>query len=371
MPVTFGRKDRPKGDIMVQPLARITPQKVAVPIAKVVNQLTSREKAAIVVRLLLSEGASLPLASLPEHMQAALTEQMAQMRMVDRETMQMVAEEFLTEVESVGLSFPGGIEGALSILDGHISPNAASRLRRLAGASGKIDPWERIVLLTPDRLIAVLEEEASEIGAVLLSKLPVPRAAELLGKLPGDRARRIAHAVSMTTDIDPDTVRRVGLALLTQIESQPPRAFETVPDERVGAILNAATSGVRDRLLDDLSQEDQSFAEKVRKRIFTFGHIPVRVAPRDVPTLLRAVEQPVLITALQGAKGDLAEVADFIFANISKRMAEALTEQIAEALPSSTREIEAAQASVIEALRQMAEAGEIRFLSEHEEEEAL
>jgi hypothetical protein len=41
----------------------------------------------------------------------------------------------------------------------------------------------------------------------------VPKAADLLGRLPGERARRIAHAVSMTGNVDPETVRRIGLSL--------------------------------------------------------------------------------------------------------------------------------------------------------------
>ncbi|MFY8146973.1 MAG: flagellar motor switch protein FliG, partial [Rhodobacter sp.] len=94
--------------------------------------MTGRVKAAVIVRLLLAEGAPLPLSSLPEHMQAALTEQIGRMRLVDRTTLGAVVEEFLNELEQVGLSFPGGIEGALTMMDGHISTTAANRLRRLA-----------------------------------------------------------------------------------------------------------------------------------------------------------------------------------------------------------------------------------------------
>ncbi len=93
-------------------------------------------------------------------MQSALTEQMGKMRLVDRTTLGAVVEEFLNELEQVGLAFPGGIDGALAIMDGHISTTAASRLRRLAGASGKADPWDRIAGLDEDRLLPVLEEEA-------------------------------------------------------------------------------------------------------------------------------------------------------------------------------------------------------------------
>ena len=113
--------------------------------------LSPAEKAAVIVRLLMAEGAALPLSALPEHMQTALTEQMGRMHLVDRVTLGAVVEEFVTELEQVGLSFPGGIEGALSMMDGHISATAANRLRRLAGVATRADPWQRLVALPVDR----------------------------------------------------------------------------------------------------------------------------------------------------------------------------------------------------------------------------
>ena len=150
-------------------LGQITPHRMAQLQAAPGQPLamTGRVKAAVIVRLLLAEGSPLPLSSLPEHMQAALTEQIGRMRLVDRTTLGAVVEEFLSELEQVGLSFPGGIEGALSMMDGHISTTAANRLRRLASASGKADPWDRIVVLEEDRLLPVLEEESEEVAAVM------------------------------------------------------------------------------------------------------------------------------------------------------------------------------------------------------------
>ena len=357
---------------MTQAIARIVPHRIGQPqpagaAGQTVQQLTSREKAAIIVRLLLAEGAPVPLTALPDHMQAALTEQMAQMRVVDRDTLSAVVGEFLQQLESIGLSFPGGIDGALSMLDGHISPSAASRLRRMAGNSGKIDPWDRIIPLPPDRLMPVLEEEAVEVGAVLLSKLPVSKAADLLGKLAGDKARRVAHAVSLTGNIDPDTVRRIGVSLAAQLDAQPPKAFEAGPEERVGAILNVSSASVRDALLDGLGAEDAAFAEKVRKAIFTFGHIPARLAPRDVPKVVRMVDQPVLVTALVGATGQLAPVAEFILSNMSQRMAQGLREEMATKGKVREKDAEAAHNAVVDAVRNLEAQGEIRLILEDED----
>ena len=87
------------------PLARITPERRIVAVPPLPRRvLNPRQKAAVIVRYLLTEGTSLPLSSLPEHMQAALAEQMGTMRLVDRSTLDDVVAEFLAELESVGLA---------------------------------------------------------------------------------------------------------------------------------------------------------------------------------------------------------------------------------------------------------------------------
>ncbi len=350
----------------VVPLARILPERRTAASGVTLSRrvLSPRQKAAVIVRYLLTEGTSLPIASLPEHMQAALAEQMGQMRLIDRVTLDEVVGEFLSELESVGLSFPGGIEGALSMMDGHISQSAASRLRRMASVSSKVDPWERIVALPVDRLLPILADEAAEVGAVMLSKLPVTKAAEILGRLPGDRARRVAYAVSMTGKVDPETVRRIGAALLAELDNQPLRAFDTGPVERVGAILNVSPSLTREDVLLGLEAEDADFAAEVRRAIFTFVHLPIRLNPRDAPKVTRLVEQPVLVTALAAAIGkpDLEEAAEFLLANISQRLAQGLREEMATRGKVKDKDAEEAMTAIISAIRTLEASGEISLI---------
>ncbi len=346
-------------------LARITPaQRAVTGIAP--RAPTPKEKAAIIVRLLMVEGGAMPLSALPDHIQASLTEQIGQMRTVDRVTLAAVVDEFVSELEEVGLSFPGGIDAALSMMDGHISPTAASRLRRLAGASGKSDPWDRLTQLSADRLLPVIEAESTEVAAVMLSKLPVSKAAELLGRLPGDRARRVAYAVSMTGNVDPETVRRIGFSLANQLDAQPARAFDAGPVERVGAILNVSTAATRDEVLRGLDSDDADFAEQVRKAIFTFGHIAVRIAGRDIPKIVRMVDQPTLTTAFAAALKNttLAPVVEFFLANMSQRLAQSLREEIAELGPVKDKDAEAAMSTIVITIRQLEGAGELVLIRE-------
>jgi flagellar motor switch protein FliG len=352
-------------------LARIHPVRANSDVSATLPRvLSAREKAAVIVRLLLTEGTHLPLSSLPEHMQAAITEQMGQMRLVDRATLAQIVTEFLSELEEVGLSFPGGIEGALTMMDGHISESAANRLRRLAGASAKVDPWDRLTLLPVDRLLPIIDQESVEIAAVMLSKLPVQKAADLLGKLPGERARRVAYAISMTGNVDPETVRRIGLSLSAQLDNQAPKAFDAGPVERVGAILNISAMMTREDVLKGLDETDAGFAEQVRRALFTFIHIPVRLAARDVPKIVRVVDNEVLVTALSyaAAKPDLAAVVEHVLASLSQRMGQALREEMAVRGKIKDKDGETAMSAVISGIRQLEAAGEVILRQDGDEE---
>lgn len=347
------------------PLARITPLRseagMAATAFAAAPPLSPREKAAVVVRWLLSQGAELPIAQLPDHMQSSLAEQMGQMRLVDRETLEQVVGEFSAALEAVGLAFPGGLEGALSVMDGHISPAAASRLRRKVGVGQRGDPWERLAGLAPERLLPVLESEAVEVAAVILSKLPVSRAADYLARLAGERARRIAWAVSLTGNTDPETVRRIGIAVLGQIDAQPARAFERGPVERMGAMLNLSPAVTRDAILRGLEDEDALFAGEVRRTIFTYAHFPARVSGRDVPKVVRLVDQATLTDAISWSRGRPAEEAasEFILACISQRMAQMIRDEV-EARPATReREGEAAAGRITSAARSLEDQGEL------------
>ena len=87
-------------------------------------EMPGRQKAAIIVQLLLSEGADVPLLGLPDHMQAALTEQIGTMRSIDRDTLQGVVEEFCAILERVGLTPQAIARDVVAMVLGSKIPNA-------------------------------------------------------------------------------------------------------------------------------------------------------------------------------------------------------------------------------------------------------
>lgn len=331
--------------------------------------LSNRQKAAVVVRLLLNDGADIPLEDLPDDLQEKLTHQLGEMGLVDRVTLDAVAQEFAEALDGVGLSFPHGLASALDAVDGKIAPAAAARLRKVAGVRQIGDPWQRLREIPAEELAEMAQAESTEIAAVMLSKLETAKAAQLLGQLPGPIARRITYAVSKTANVTPEAVERIGWSLAAQLDQKPSQAFADGPGARVGAILNQSTASTRDGLLTALDEEDADFASVVRHSIFTFAHIPTRILPRDVPAVLRGVDQAVLVTALAGASTDEDQkTVEFLLSNMSSRMADNLREEIGERGKVKQSDAEDAMTQIVGAIRTLADEGTIMLIEEESEE---
>ena len=331
--------------------------------------LTRAEKAAVIVRLLTREGAELPLSELEDPMQARLTEAMGHMTYVDRVTLAGVIREFAEELENVGLPMPRGLVGALDALEGRLNPRTAARLRKAAGVRQTGDPWARLRAMEVADLRDIANREAVEVAAVLLSKLETTKAAELLTALPGDRARRIAYAISMTDAITPEAVDRIGFSLVAQLEERPDRAFDGKPEERVGEILNFSASATRDDVLTGLDETDRDFAENVRRAIFTFAHIPDRIEGRDIPRIARELDQADLVTALAAAEQlGFPDSAAYVLDNMSKRLADGIREEIGERGKVRQKDGEAAMGLFVAALRRLVSEGEISMRASEDEE---
>lgn len=333
--------------------------------------LTRSRKAAMVVQLLLREGGDLPLSQLPEDAQARLTKELGALNIIDKTTLNSVALEFAQELAEVALTAPGSVEAALKSLDGRISAGTVARLREEAAARTGSDPWAIVLDLTPEEMLPITAAESPEVVAILLSKLPTEKAATLLGLMPGERARRIAFAMSRTTNIKSDAIARIGTGLALHYCGASLPAFAETAESRVGAILNSSPAATRDQILEGLLSQDKTFGEGVRKAIFTFADIPARLAALDVPKVLRDIDPGDLVRALASAKeegGALAAATTHLLENMSTRMADNLREEMGEVGKIKQSDGEAAQTAVVTAIRAAADAGTVVLVVEEEEE---
>ena len=326
------------------------------------KRMAPQQKAAVIVRLLLGQGVSPGVQRLPKHHQTKLAHVISKLGTIDRKTLAEVVREFTERIDNLALSFPDGLGETLELLEPHLGEDALASLRLSAERSEGQDPWARVSRQPVERLAPLLESESAEVCAVLLSKLTVAKAAALLAELPEERGEVLAHTVALTETITPDLVERIGIHIAQVLEAVPPQAFAKTAAERVGAILNSTPQAAREKMLDGLDTRDAPFAKEVRKSVFSFNHIPMRVDPPDVPIIVRKADPQSIIVAFAAGLSTAPLTVEFLLENMSKRLAEQMRDEAEGLGTPKPEEGEAAMAELIATIRELESAGELSLL---------
>jgi flagellar motor switch protein FliG len=129
-------------------------------------------------------------------------------------------------------------------------------------------------------------------------------------------------------------------------------------------IINRADPTTEKSILEGLELRDKALADEVRSMMFVFADITL-LEDRAIQLVLRGVEMSTLATALKGAAD---EVRDKVLSNLSERARENLVDEMDMLGPVRMSVVEEARASVVQAIRQLEETGQIVISREGEDE---
>ncbi len=334
------------------------------------KSLSQRQKAAIIVRLLVGGGVSLDSLDLNADSIWKITNAMTGLGVVDRNVVDAVTAEFIIDMEKMGMIFERDIDGSLKQLADQIDPETMGLIKDKRTGTPEASAWRAVSGAESEKLAELIAQENPRIGAVILSKLTAAKSAEIVGLIDPDAARGLLGAITKISEIDEDIVAQIGIAFAKGLEEEGDAgAFSDSAAERIGAILNVSQSGFRDTMLENFDTDDPVEAARIRKLMFTFEDIPTRVVGRDISKILRGVDDSTLNMALAGAGETMPEVKEFIMSNISSRLAEQIEENIQDNGPVKPRDSDMAMTQMIIALKELEKSGEIKLIEIEEEED--
>ena len=119
--------------------------------------------------------------------------------------------------------------------------------------------------------------------------------------------------------------------------------------------MNSVDRGTEKYIIENLEESDAELADEIKKKMFVFEDV-INLDSTAIQRIIREVENTQLTVALKGAT---PEVSDLIFANMSKRMAEMIKEDIDFMGPVRLRDVEEAQQAIVNIIRRLEDAGEI------------
>ncbi len=336
-----------------------------------VANLSQRQKAAIIVKLLVGGGISLDDLDLDADAIWKITNAMAGLGVVGKDIVDAVTAEFILEMERMGLVFERDIDGSLKAMEDKIPPETLSQIKERQSGSAEESAWRYISKTDSSVLALRIAAENPRVGAVILSRLAPSKSAEIVGQIDAQAAEGILAAITKTGAVKPETVNRIGIALAESLQDKgSDGAFNDSAAERIGAILNVSQSDFRDRILGSFEEKDPEAAGQIRRLMFTFEDIPSRITGRDISKILRGVDDETLVMALSGAADTAPEVKEFIMSNISSRLAEQIEESIQERGPVKPKDADAAMTQVVIAIKELEKSGEITLIEPEEEEES-
>lgn len=331
------------------------------------ERLNRAQKAAVILCLLEKDGAPL-LKDLGEASIRTFVRVMSQIDRVDEDTVRTVVGEFLSHLEHRGEAVQCGTKAALEIIENNLGPAAAARISENVSMVSAENVWKRIAMITPEVVSGYLEREHPQAAAVVLSKLPPEFAGGVMNGIEPEQARQIVQYFRTMRGIASHSADIIGKALGNALVSDRMKAQALTPAERMGAIMNYASSDVREGLIEHLGALDPLFAEAVKRSMFTFADVEARVQRGDVAKIVRAVDSDVLVKALAGDGPGTESVRNFILSNISNRMGEMIRDEIEQFGQIKRKDSEKAQSEIIKAIVALESAREIELITEDEKD---
>jgi len=320
------------------------------------NRLTGRQKAAIFIASLGPELAANIYKHLKEDEIEQLTLDIASLRKITEEEKRAVFEDFKTMFVANDYITQGGIDYAKEILEKALGTQKAFEIINKLTSSLQVRPFDFIRKADPAQLVNFLQNENVQTIALVLTYLHPEQAAKILSNLPPEKQVEIAKRIAMMDRTSPEVIFEIEKVLEKQLASVVMEDFTNVGGvQAIVNILNNVDRTTEKNILEVLEMETPELAEEIKRRMFVFEDI-VTLDNRTIQRILREVDNQDLVLAL---KGSSEEVKNKIFANVSKRQAEMLQEDLQYMGPVRLRDVEEAQQKIVAIIRKLEDAGEI------------
>lgn len=281
---------------------------------------------------------------------------MAQLGPISSHMVDQVLEEFIIEIKNetgLGLDSDEYIRNMLTNALG--AEKAGSIIDRiLLGANSK--GIDQLKWLDTRSIADLIRLEHPQIVSIILSLLDADQAADVLSLLPANMRSDILMRIATLEGVQPAALRELDDIMEKQLTGS-----DGVKSSQIGGIdaaaniLNFIESSVSEPMMQDINDANADLGQRIQDKMFVFGDL-IKVDDRGIQTLLREVSTDQLLLALRGVD---AALRDKIFANMSRRAAEMLKDDLEAAPPTRLSEVEAAQKDILAIAKRLSDAGEI------------
>src|SRR5436190_1910526 len=236
----------------------------------------------------------------------------------------------------------------------------------IRGPAGR-NMWEKLSNVQEEVLANYLKNEYPQTIAVVMSKLTAEHAARVLAILPEDLSLDVVGRMLKMEAVQKEVIERVEQTLRLEFMSNLSQTRRRDAHEVMAEIFNNFDRQTETRFITALEEENRESAERIKALMFTFDDL-VKLDAASAQTLMRHVEKEKLGVALKGANED---IRTFFMGNMSSRAAKLLVDDMQAMGPVRLRDVDEAQALLVNLAKDLAAKGEIMLAKGRADDELV
>jgi len=336
-----------------------------VPVASL-DQFSGSEKAAILLMSLGSEWGQPIWNELDDDEVIAISLAMSKLGGVTSEIVETMLAQFISQMSLAGAMI-GSATSTERLLAQYLpSDRLTAIMEEIRGPAGR-NMWEKLTNVQAHVLANYMKNEYPQTVAVVLTKISPDHSARVLSLLPDELAMEVVQRMLAMGSVQRDVLEKVEQTLRTEFISNISQSRERDAHELMADIFNSFDRQTETRFLTTLEEADWDSAERIKSLMFTFEDL-TKLDQSSVQTLLRNVEQDVLILAMKGANEGARE---FFLKNMSARAGSMLRDDLEVMGPVRLKDVDDAQTSMINTAKDLAAKGSIVIVKGGDDDELV
>jgi flagellar motor switch protein FliG len=230
--------------------------------------------------------------------------------------------------------------------------------------------WAELRVRKVPDIVAYLCNQKSAVISIILSQFSSELASEILSELPEQLSVSCVRQMSRGETIEDSTLAAVAELIQTEFLATAETDDAASSVNFVSEILGILPKDRRDKMLDSLDDADPEQAQLIRKRMLTFEDLPKRLPTTAIPIIFKDCDPELLLKALKAGQDQEPATVEFLYANISQRMAGQYKEQVEELGGISQKEADTAIASLMGFIGRLEKDGRVTLIKPVSEDAA-
>src|SRR6202047_2382490 len=366
MAATLNEKD---GDAAQREIASALASLSSRPVAAMQSgkrQLKGPERAAVLMLALGEQHGAKIWGKLDDDELRQISVVMSTIGTIEAELVENLLLEFVSRMSASG-AIMGNYDATERLLQQYLPPERVGNImEEIRGPAGR-NMWEKLSNVQEEMLANYLKNEYPQTVAVVLSKIGPEHAARVLAILPEELALDVVNRMLRMEAVQKEVLERVEQTLRTEFMSNLSQTRRRDAHEVMAEIFNNFDRQTETRFMTSLDGESRESAERIKALMFTFDDL-VRLDTGSAQTLRRPLAKDKLGIAL---KGGTDSVRQFFLGNMSTRAAKMLVDEMKSIGPVRLRDVDEAQALLVNLAKDLAAKGEIMISKNRGDEELV